>query len=147
MKISEYELLYQLKSTLFPFEPERTKPISVLVFVQAHHCDVCKQDAQPYWSAMATHKQVDFRIFFLGKQPRASERFAGWMELPKQYVIPVATSLKADSVLWAFTAPAVVVIDNQTKQRLVHIGSSRMRRRSILFYELLIQYLNERFKS
>lgn len=146
LKLSEVELKYVLNGyripALHPSATTKIRPASIFVFVHEQHCDVCKQEARPYWRSLAELKNADFRVFYYSRQPRGWERFALWMELSKEHIIPVSFIAREDTLLWSSSAPSIIVVDNHTKEiKLAHAGSSHLRKRSILFYEYLIQYL------
>jgi hypothetical protein len=146
LKITEQELLF-LFSRYRGYNPEfqRRRSSSVLVFVHERHCSLCKEEAAPYWKAIEKDANVDFRLYYYSLQPRGWERFALWMELPKEQIIPVSSIACEDTLLWSSTAPSVLVVDNQTKEvKFAHVGSSHLRKRSIVFYEFLIKYLTEK---
>lgn len=124
------------------------KPISVQVFVHENHCSLCKEESKSYWATLSGMKGIDFALYYYSRQPRGWERFALWMELPKEKIFPVYSIASEDTFFWASSAPSVIVVDNQTNEvKLAHAGSSYLRKRSNLFYESLIRYLSSRTTS
>ncbi len=142
-KVTKQELWLSLNGYLVR-KPElrQAKSKSVWVFVHERHCSMCKEEARPYWKAIAENGSVDFKIYYYSIQPRGWERFALWMEFPKEYIVAVKSIAPADTLPWSSSAPSVIVVDNQTKEiRLAHAGSSLLRKRSSVFYEFLVEYL------
>jgi hypothetical protein len=93
-------------------------------------------------------KGIDFQLYYYSRQPRGWERFALWMELPKEQIVPVSFIVNQDTLFWASSAPSVIVVDNETKEvKFAHAGSSYLRKRNVLFYETLIQYLRRKTSS
>jgi hypothetical protein len=144
LKVSELEFSYVLsKSKSYPADPR--KPISVQIFVHENQCSLCKEESKPYWKTLSEMDNINFRICYYARQVRGWERFALWMELPKEQILPVYSIASEDTLFWASSAPSVIVVDNQTKEvKLAHAGSSHLRKRSILFYESLIQYFSDK---
>lgn len=143
--VSEAELKYVLKGDRNLPATTKEKPTSVFVFVHEQHCDLCKQEAGPYWRSLAELNGLDFKVLYYSRQPRGWERFALWMELSKERIVPVSSIASEDTLFWSSSAPSIIVVDNHTKEiKLAHVGSSHLRKRSILFYEFLINYLTQK---
>lgn len=144
-RISDLEFSCILSKSSFA---DSRKSISVQVFVHENHCSLCKEESKSYWTTLSGMKGIDFQLYYYSRQSRGWERFALWMELPKEKILPVYSIASEDTLFWASSAPSVIVVDNQTNEiKLVHAGSSYLRKRSNLFYESLIRYLSIRSTS
>ncbi len=144
LKVSDLEFSYVLRKQKSSLADPR-KPFGVQVFVHENQCSLCKEESKPYWKTLSEMDNINFRIHYYARQARGWERFALWMELPKEQILPVYSMASEDTIFWGSSAPSVIVVDNQTKEViLAHAGSSHLRKRSILFYESLIQYLSDR---
>ncbi|MBM4167803.1 MAG: hypothetical protein FJ215_01395 [Ignavibacteria bacterium] len=142
LQLSEKEFLLHWTNNKINDQRFERRRLTINAYVLETHCDVCLQDARPYWNALAEDSIATLRIYYKSQNPRQWERFASWMNLRKENIVSVPSNVDGDAMMWVSSGPTVIVSESTTGRIvLVNVSTPPLRERSILFYEYLMKYL------